>query len=158
MIQTDQTIFLRALGTTYKVLSSSANGSVAVVEHSLEPRSLGAPMHKHSFEDETSFVLEGTLSVIQNGVIQTAGPGEFIVKPRGVFHTFWNATNERIRFLEIISPGGFETYFAEMASLLLPDHPPQLEKMKEVATKYGLTTDPHAAQEIVNQYGLKTLG
>lgn len=32
-------------------------------------------MHKHTHENEISYVLEGQLSVIQNGEIQTAGPG-----------------------------------------------------------------------------------
>jgi uncharacterized cupin superfamily protein len=67
-IRIDQHIFFRALGTTYKVLSRSVSGSAAIVEHTLEPRSIGAPMHKHTHEDEISYVLEGELSVIQNGV------------------------------------------------------------------------------------------
>src|SRR5215207_9309332 len=106
-IQVNQSIFFRALGTTYKVLSNSVNGSVAIVEHTVEPKSIGAPMHKHTFEDETSYVLEGELSVIQEGIVQTAGPGECIVKPRGIFHTFWNAGNERVRYIEVITPGNF---------------------------------------------------
>src|SRR5829696_3195471 len=87
----NQSVYFRALGTTYKVLSSSVNGSAAIVEHTLEAKSIGAPMHKHSYEDEISYVLEGNLSVVQNGGEQTAGVGEYIVKPRGIFHTFWNA-------------------------------------------------------------------
>src|SRR5215211_1931557 len=114
-IKVNQLIFFRALGTTYKVLSKSVSGSAAIVEHTLEPKSIGAPMHKHTFEDEISYVLEGELSVIQNGEVQTAGPGQYIVKPRGIFHTFWNATDQRIRFIEIITPGNFEYYFAELA-------------------------------------------
>jgi len=73
-IQVNQSIFFRALGTTYKVLSKSVSGSAAIVEHTLEPKSIGAPMHKHTYEDEISCVLEGELSVIQNGEVQTAGP------------------------------------------------------------------------------------
>src|SRR5215470_9407117 len=101
-IHINQRIFFRALGTTYKVLSKSINGSAAIVEHTVEPKSIGAPMHKHTHEDEISYVLEGTLSVIQGGKVETAGPGDYIVKPRGIFHTFWNASDERIRFLEVI--------------------------------------------------------
>ncbi len=51
-IQVDQRIFFRALGTTYKVLSKSVNGSAAIIEHTVEPKSIGAPMHKHTHEDE----------------------------------------------------------------------------------------------------------
>lgn len=156
-IQVNQHIFFRALGTTYKVLSKSVSGSAAIVEHTVESKSIGAPMHKHTHEDEISYVLEGELTVIQNGEVQTAGPGEYIVKPRGIFHTFWNSGDERIRFIEIITPGNFESYFAEMAPFLLPGQPPQIDKMKETAAKYGLIVDPYAADEIIKQYGLKSV-
>jgi quercetin dioxygenase-like cupin family protein len=157
-IETNQRIFFRALGTTYKVLSKSVNGSAAIVEHTVEARSLGAPMHKHTHEDEISYVLEGRLSVTQNGHVQTAGPGEFVVKPRGIFHTFWNSGEERVRFLEVIVPGNFEKYFAEMAPFLEAGKPPQIEGMRQTAAKYDLIVDPSAANEIVRQYGLKPLG
>jgi len=156
-VQVNQHIFFRALGTTYKVLSKSVSGSAAIVEHTVEPKSMGAPMHKHTHEDEISYVLEGDLSVIQNGVVQTAGPGQYIVKPRGIFHTFWNAGDKRIRFIEIITPGNFEYYFAEMAPFLLPGQPPQIDKIKETAAKYGLIVDPYAADRIIKQYELNPL-
>src|SRR5215203_4839063 len=128
-IQVNQRIFFRALGTTYKVLSKSVNGSAAIVEHTIEPKSIGAPMHKHTHEDEISYVLEGELSVVQNGKVQTASPGQYIVKPRGIFHTFWNAGNERIRFIEVITPGNFENYFFEVAPFLQANQPLQLDKI-----------------------------
>ena len=156
-VQVNQSVFFRALGTTYKVLSESVSGSAAIVEHTLEARSLGAPMHKHTHEDEISHVLEGELTVIQNGEVQTAGPGQYIVKPRGIFHTFWNATEGRIRFIEVISPGNFEYYFAEIAPYLLPGKPPQKDKLAETAAKYGLIIDITAAEGIIKQYGLKPL-
>jgi len=156
-IQVNQHLFFRALGTTYKVLSKSVSGSAAIVEHTLESKSIGAPMHKHTHEDEISYVLEGELTVIQNGEVQTARPGEYIVKPRGIFHTFWNSGDEKIRFIEFITPGNFEYYFAEMAPFLLPGQPPQINKIIETAAKYGLIVDPYAADEIIKQYGLKSV-
>jgi quercetin dioxygenase-like cupin family protein len=157
-IQVDQRIFFRALGTTYKVLSKTVNGSAAIVEHTVESKSIGAPMHKHTHEDEISYVLEGELSVIQGGKVQTAKQGEYIVKPRGIFHTFWNATNERIRFLEVITPGNFEYYFAELAPFLEAGKPPQMDKIRETGLKYGLIVDPTGAEEIIKKYGLNPLG
>lgn len=155
-VQVNQSVFFRALGTTYKVLSQSVSGSAAVVEHTLEARSLGAPMHRHTHEDEISYVLEGNLSVMQNGEEQTAAPGEYIVKPRGIFHTFWNAGDERIRFIEIISPGNFEYYFAEIAPFLATGKPPELDKLMATAAKYGLEFDRSAAEVIIKKYRLKT--
>ena len=156
-IEVDQLVYFRALGTTYKVLSKSIGGSAAIVEHSLEAKSLGAPMHKHTHENEISYVLEGELSVIQNGEVQTATAGQYIVKPKGIFHTFWNATDEKIRFVEVITPGNFENYFAEVAPFILAK-PTQMDKVRETAAKYGLIIEPNAAEEIIKKYGLKPLG
>src|SRR5215471_3979032 len=156
-VKVGDSVFFRSLGTIYKVLTDPENGSAGIVEHTLEAYSLGAPMHKHTREDEISYVLEGELSVIQDGKIQKAGPGQFVVKPREIFHTFWNARQQTLRFIEFITPGEFQYYFAEMAPYLRHGQPPQMDKIRETAAKYGLIVDPYAADEIVRQYGLKPL-
>jgi hypothetical protein len=62
-----------------------------------------------------------------------------------------------LRFIEFITPGEFQYYFAEMAPYLRHGRPPQIDKIRETAAKYGLIVDPYAADEIVKQYGLKPL-
>jgi len=148
-------VFFRALGTTYKLLTESVAGSAGIVEHTLEAMSLGSPMHKHTREDEISFVLEGELTVIQDGQIQTATAGQCIAKPRNIFHTFWNATSQRIQFIEVIVPGEFQYYFTELEPYLKAGQPPNIEKMKEVREKYGLIVDPTSIEEIIKKFGLK---
>jgi quercetin dioxygenase-like cupin family protein len=157
MVQIDQSVHFRSLGTTYKVLSESVGGSAAIVEHTLDVKCLGAPMHKHTRENEISYVLEGELSVIQNGEVKIARQGEYIVKPKGIFHTFWNAGDKMVRFIEIITPGNFEYYFAELAPYLLKGQPPEMDKVRATADKYGLIVDINAAAEIIEKYSLKTL-
>ncbi|MEO7503546.1 MAG: cupin domain-containing protein [Gemmatimonadaceae bacterium] len=143
------------LGTTYKVLSDVLGGSLGVVEHTLEPGWLGAPPHKHAREDETSYVLEGKLTVEQEGAVATAGPGEYILKPRGIFHSFWNAGTERVRFIEMISPGGFEHYFEELAPHFPPNAPqPDFQCAAAVAAKYGLEFDRSRVDELLAKYNL----
>ena len=114
-------------------------------------------MHKHTRENEISYVLEGELSVIQNGEVQIARQGEYIVKPKGIFHTFWNAGDKIVRFIEIITPGNFEYYFAELAPFLLKGQPPQMDKVREIGQKYGLVIDADAGAEIIAKYGLKPI-
>lgn len=89
--------------------------------------------------------------------MQTAGPGQFIAKPRGIFHTFWNSGDKRVRFIEIITPGKFESYFAEIAPFLLPGKAPQFDKLAETAAKYGLTMDMGPVEGIIKKYGLNPL-
>ena len=65
--------------------------------------------------------------------------------------------DERIRFIEIITPGNFEYYFAELAPYLLKGQPPQMDKVRETGQKYGLIVDINAASAIIEKYGLKQL-
>lgn len=151
-----RSVLFFGLGTTYRVLSEVIGGSLGVVEHTLEPGWLGAPPHRHSREDETSYVLEGQLTVEQKGQVVTAGPGSYVVKPRGVFHTFWNAGTERVRFIEMITPGGFEHYFEELAPLLPPNSAnPDWTSVAAVGERYGLEFDPSRVDELLKKYGLK---
>lgn len=70
------------------------------------PGLLGAPPHWHTREDELSYVLEGTLTVWREGAVTAAAPGAVIQKPRGEWHTFWNAGPVPVRFLEINRAAG----------------------------------------------------
>ena len=38
---------------------SATEGRISVVEHTVGPRIMAAPLHRHTLEDEYSFVLEG---------------------------------------------------------------------------------------------------
>ena len=58
---------------------------------------------------------------------------------------------------EVITPGNFEYYFAEIEPLLSTGQPPQLDKIREVAARYGLMVDPTGAEAIIKQYGLNPL-
>ena len=70
-----------------------------------------------------------------------AGPGDLVFKPRDQWHTFWNAGDEPCRILEIISPAGFERFFAELVELggALKAEPEALAALNE---RYGLEMEP----------------
>lgn len=142
-------------GAVVKVPGSATGGSVSIVEHTLEPGLLGAPPHRHAREDETSCVLQGRLTVQVGDEVATLGPGEIVVKPRGVFHAFWNAGEEPVRFLEVISPGGFEEYFAELARLIPADGPPDLEAVGALAARYEMEFDFARMAELAERYGVR---
>lgn len=96
------------LGTGYLLRGDETGGRFAMLEHTIPPRRLAAPMHTHEREDEFSLVLEGRVGAqIDDGVVE-AGPGDVIRKPRGVPHAFWNARDEPARLIELVSPAGFE--------------------------------------------------
>src|SRR5262245_30570249 len=46
-------------GVRFMAWSDQTGGGFSLVEHPIPPRGLVAPLHKHSREDEYSYVLEG---------------------------------------------------------------------------------------------------
>jgi quercetin dioxygenase-like cupin family protein len=149
-------IQIGGFGTIYKILGSDAGGgAAAVIEHTLAPGALAAPMHRHTHEDEISLVMEGEVTVQQGEEVITAGPGSYVFKPRGVFHTFWNAGTETARLVEIIAPGGFARYFEELHGIIPADGPPDMGALIALAARYGLEFDLGSVPVLMERYGLR---
>ena len=116
------------LGVVFEIEGHETGGAFSVVEHPVEPRTLVVP-HVHEREDEYSDVLEGEIGARIGEQELTVGPGAYVLKPRGIPHTFWNPTDRPARLLEIISPAGFEMFFREWAALLTNPGEPDLTAM-----------------------------
>jgi len=153
-----RTLLEGPLGAVLLLPSGVTNGQVAVVEHPLAPRALGALVHTHRNEDEFSLVLEGRIGVEIGGETLEAGPGDVVVKPRGIPHAFWNPTGEPARVLELIVPGGFEAYFAELAAIFSRPGPPDLAAIGAVAARYELELDPSSIPRLAETHGLDVAG
>ncbi len=130
-------------------------GGVAIVEHTIRPRALAAPIHTHVREDEYSFVLSGRLGAQIGDEVVEAGPGDVVLKPRGVAHAFWNPGDEETRVLEIISPGGFDAYFVDMAPLLSVQGAPDLDAVAALQERFGLTMDMTSIEPLMRAHGLR---
>jgi quercetin dioxygenase-like cupin family protein len=150
-----EAVWIGSFGTIYKVPSEVTGGAVAIVEHVLGPKQLGSPLHRHSREDEISHVLEGELAVQQGDRWDTAGVGGTIIKPRGVFHAFWNAGTTPVRFLEVIAPGRFDQYFRELAPLIRPGGLPDLAAVTALGGRYGLEFNFAGVPELLARHGLR---
>ena len=128
--------------------SKDWGGRFAVVEHLLAPHSIAAPMHRHSREDEFSLILEGEVGYHAAGTELTAAVGDLVFKPRGEWHTFWNATDEPARVLEIISPGGLEEAFR-----LIDTAPPDVDP-GPLIEPYACEGDMDATLPIMAAHGV----
>ena len=111
-----RSVWLGGIGVDFKISGELTGGSFAVVEHPIEAGRL-VPPHLHHDEDECSFVIEGRIGARIGDRVVEAGPGDYVWKPRGVPHTFWNAGPAPARLLEIIAPARFEGFFAELGDL-----------------------------------------
>jgi mannose-6-phosphate isomerase-like protein (cupin superfamily) len=112
-----EAVLLGSMGARFMISGEESGGGFSLVEHPIPGRALAAPLHRHSREDEYSFVLEGRVGALLGDEVVYGGPGDLIFKPRDQWHTFWNAGEEPARILELISPAGFEGYFKEIARL-----------------------------------------
>lgn len=144
--------FGRALGTRLMLGAAATGGAFGLVEHDLPPGQLGSPVHTHECEDEYSYVLSGRLTAQVGDLVIEAGPGDLVVKLRGIPHAFWNAGTEPVRFLETISPGGFEEYFFEMAA---PFNARDAEAMAEIRARYRLDVRMESIPDLLERNGLQ---
>jgi hypothetical protein len=85
------------------------------------------------------------------------GTGDLIFKPRNQWHTFWNAGDEPARVLEIISPAGFERFFAELVDLggVARAEP---QSVAELCARYGLEMNPGSVPGLVERFELRFPG
>ncbi len=145
--------FLGSIGVRFMIDGIEADERFSLVEHPMSPRALAAPLHRHTREDEYSFVLEGRMGALLGDEVVEAGPGDLVFKPRDQWHTFWNAGEEPCRILEIISPAGFERFFQELVELGGPvTAPPEL--LAELNARYGLEMQPESVPELLERFGL----
>jgi mannose-6-phosphate isomerase-like protein (cupin superfamily) len=144
---------LGSIGARMLAWTEETGGDFSLVEHPMPPRRLAAPVHRHSREDEYSFVLDGRMGALLGDDVVYAGPGDFAFKPRGQWHTFWNAGDAPCRILEIISPGGFEHFFDELGGLISrPEFNP--EQLGQLGARYGLEFDPDSVPRLCAEHGL----
>lgn len=145
---------LGSMGVRFMVDSGDSGGSFSLVEHPIPPLTLAAPLHRHAREDEYTFVLAGEIGVLLGDEVVFGAPGDLIFKPRGQWHTFWNAGSEPARVLEIISPAGFEGYFEQLSDLLGAEAPPDPVKVGEIADRFGLELDLASIPRLTTEHGL----
>ena len=143
---------LDGLGVRFLVDGGQTARHFALVEHPLAARTLGAAVHTHTREDEYSFVLEGRVGLQIGDHEIEAGPGDLVLKPRGVPHAFWNATDAPARLLEIISPAGFERFFDELGALMAHADEDAVEALLQ---RYGIAMDFESGRVLAARHGLR---
>jgi mannose-6-phosphate isomerase-like protein (cupin superfamily) len=148
-----ESVTLQTIGVRFMIPGVDSDTRFSLVEHPMPPRALAAPLHRHNREDEYSYVLKGRMGALLGDEVVEAGPGDLVYKPRGQWHTFWNAGDEPASILEIISPAGFEQFFAELAPLAAAGAPDP-EKFGELCARYALDMRPETLPELTSRFGL----
>lgn len=139
---------------TRKIGAEQTSGAVSIVELLYPPGNF-TPPHRHERTDEISYILEGELGAMIAEEDFQAGPGSFVVRPKGVPHALWNITNHPVRLLDIYTPAGMEAWFVELARLVSGSAPPTMELLFEAGRRFDTIFMPELAPPLIKKYGLK---
>ncbi|AZO23301.1 cupin domain-containing protein [Mesorhizobium sp. M1E.F.Ca.ET.045.02.1.1] len=127
------------LGTTYRIcLTAEQTVSRLGIFESLSQPGYGPPRHIHDEEDETFYIQSGEVEFWMNGQTCIVGPGSVVHVPRGTEHAFRVLDDRPARMLTVMTPGGFEGFFAEMAThkCRIPD---DMDQIAAIGARFGLT-------------------
>ena len=81
-----------------------------------------------------------------------AEAGDFVFKPRGEWHTFWNAGDGPLRILEIITPGGLEEAFRLLGTA---EADPDVV-LDDVEARFACEVDGEQTAAIIERHGLRS--
>jgi quercetin dioxygenase-like cupin family protein len=131
----------RFFGTPSVVHASGqlTHNAYGIVEQLAAEPGFATPLHVHTREDESFYIIEGEVAFILDGKWQRANAGSFVYGPRNIPHGFKITGNKPARLLIFAAPSGFEQFVLELATPLnAPPAPPDLEKLVATAATYGI--------------------
>ena len=118
---------------TFFVRTSQSEGGLAAMEI-VTPPGEGPPLHIHTREEETVYVLDGEFQWKLGDELSITGPGSFVFIPRGVPHA-WHCFGDRPgRMLITFFPAGMEGFFERLSSMTEFD----LDQFKSAAADHGM--------------------
>jgi mannose-6-phosphate isomerase-like protein (cupin superfamily) len=86
-------------------------GAYSVIAGPIPPHTEGPPVHTHPNTDEAFYVAAGEAAFTLGGEEFLAGPGDFVLVPRGTPHTVENRGDVAVLGIILISPGDAEHEF-----------------------------------------------
>jgi quercetin dioxygenase-like cupin family protein len=112
-----------------KVSGSDTNGAFAIFEQSSLSQGKGTPLHLHTTQDESFYVLEGLYKFQLGDKKYDLSAGESIFLPRKVPHA-WTQVSDKGKMMVILQPAGkLEQFFVTMAGL---EHEPSQQEIAKI--------------------------
>jgi len=138
----------------YGVGAAQTDGALSMLEVTIPPRTLIKP-HAHGREDEFTLVLEGSVGArLGDETAERITAGSWLVKPRSIPHAMWNVGDTPARILEVVTPGGIERYFEEIAPILREHGPDWTKRYEALGEEYGLTILDDWTDQLSAKYGI----
>lgn len=109
---------------TLKATGEHTGGGLTVAEF-VNPPGFAPPLHRHLVEDEMFYVLEGSATFQCDSQRLVAGPGDFVLLPKGLAHSFHVGEEGPLRCLQLTTPAGFEDFAAAVGAPALERRLPE---------------------------------
>ncbi len=97
----------------YKVRVADLGNYWSIMEMTLAPLQLLTP-HTHEDYDQAVYLIEGELGFEfggEGGQVVYGGAGSYVIKPRGLSHSFWNTSDTTtVRYIEMSAGPVFEAF------------------------------------------------
>ncbi len=126
--------------------AKDTGGRFSMMEELL-PKGSGPGPHKHTWSDETFYMLDGEITFLVSDDIKTARAGDFLMIPRNTRHAF-RVDSDTARFLNGYTPASLEAALVELAMpaterTLPPKNTSRVIKMDaERLRRYGMDMLP----------------
>ena len=136
---------------TFLATGDETDGAYFQLEAIIPPGG-GPPPHIHHGEDETFYLVQGSLEMRSEDAVIMAEAGDFVSIPKGTAHTFKNVGDQTAKMIATFIPAGFEKWFEEVftpaedrTAVPPPVTEELIQKMVMAAEKYGLEFLPSEA-------------
>ncbi len=146
------------------VRNNMTNGVFSCVECAVAPKVMGPPPHFHLELDELMYVLDGTANIYLDGQYLEVPTGAWHFRPRGLTHTFFNASDKPLRFIDMYFNQPFEDFLEKVFFQYTPEkgYPFGSKErdavMGQLNEQFGLVYAPNSGAErqiIADKFGLK---
>lgn len=134
--QAGQTLQVLSDRVCIKLKSTASPNRMAVMTVDV-PTGGFVPPHTHAKEEESYFMLAGTMIMQLGSQELTIEPGDFVHVPAGTIHGYKNESSQDVRFLAWSIGGAIDEFFSEMSETVR-DLPDDLSKMPAILEKYGI--------------------
>ena len=126
---------MTALGSTYT--TKAETGTYWLVEEEFWGES--TPLHTHTSAEEAFYVLSGRVGIWLDDEEAEAGPGAFLLVPRGRPHALRRLGDEPVRMLTLVSPPGMELFFRAVVATGEEELLADPDRLMELAARHGTT-------------------
>lgn len=150
-------------GFQVKVRSGHTNTQFSCMEGVIAGKTMGPAPHIHKELDELMFVQEGSVEIMVGETIYKVEAGGWHLRPHGIVHTFWNATDKPARFIDMFFNQDFENFLEKMFLELVPDFvkrnvsptsPEAKSKIDKLYAQYGITMFEEQRPGLMSKHGL----